>query len=236
MRRPLAALMMMSLALPVLALPPEGALRFSVSRAKDGLPLGESRFEWQQPAEGQYQLRITTITTGLAALLKKVRIVQESKGRWLEGGWQPQTFDHRWEHKKKQEQARFDWATERVHFSGGQAGLSPAAQDIATYPLQLALLASRNAHPENLSVVSGHKLKTYRLDWLDGGVVETPLGAVATLRVVLNGTRSTSEVWLAREHEYLPVRIRFVDADGESFDQRLMSLETAPAGAPRHAS
>ena len=76
-----------------------------------------------------------------------------------------------------------------------------------------------------LPITNGSRLESYEIDVLEVETIETPLGPLTALpirQVRRPGTESI-ELWLAPEYRYLPVRIRFIDRDGNPSGEQLAS-------------
>lgn len=78
---------------PSLALVSEARLEFDVFRG-EGLVIGETRYHWIHDGR-RYQMETSTETTGLAALLRPLRIDQRSDGDLLDTGLRPQRYASR---------------------------------------------------------------------------------------------------------------------------------------------
>jgi hypothetical protein len=82
---------------------------------------------------------------------------------------------------------------------------------------QLAYLG-RLAEGTTLGVATARKFERYALDSLGEEEIEVPAGRFRTLHLRAL-TDSTTEIWIALDHGHLPVKIRFTDKKGESFEQ-----------------
>ena len=76
----------------------------------------------------------------------------------------------------------------------------------------------------NLGVVTGKKYELYAVDSLGEEVIETPAGRFRTLHLRAM-TDNVTEIWIALDRERLPVKIRFTDKKGESFEQVATDIE-----------
>lgn len=200
-------------------LPASGVIRFAIYKESLGLQVGRAEHRWEFTEDGRYRLRGLTETSGLAALLKPVRLEVESSGRLVAGGLQPETFRSLKNGRDANENADFDWSTATLQLSrdGSVQSISPGTQDILSLNYQLAYLKK----PENgatIGVVTGKKYERYNLDSLGEEELELPAGRFRTLHLRAQ-TTNTTEIWIALDHQRLPVKIRFTDKKGESFEQ-----------------
>lgn len=201
---------------PVLAA--SGVIRFAIVKESFGLQVGQAEHRWEFAEDGSYRLTATSETSGLAALLRPARLLQESRGRLVAGGLQPESFRSQ-RAGKAMEGADFDWSAGEIRLlrDGSVQPLSPGAQDMLSLNYQLAYLG-RLADGVTLAVATARKFDRHALDSLGEEEIETPAGRFRTLHLrALNET--TTEIWIALDHGHLPVKIRFTDKKGESFEQ-----------------
>lgn len=200
-------------------LPTQGAIRFVIFKDSLDLQVGRAEHRWEFAADGSYRLSGTTETSGLAALLKPVRLEIESRGRLVAGGLQPETFRSLKNGVDANENADFDWSTALVRLSrdGSVREIAPGTQDILSLNYQLAYVAHLEAGTA-LGVVTGKKYERYSLDSLGEEEIETPAGRFRTLHLRAM-TDNTTEIWIALDLHRLPVKIRFTDKKGDSYSQ-----------------
>lgn len=194
-----------------------GMIRYRVERGDQGLVVGEARHRWEI-AEGRYRLDAVTETTGLIAFLKPLRIELESRGLLTAQGFLPEIFLSRRNGRESGEKVVFD--REAMQLGIGDAPtlpLVPGTQDLLSFHYQLALLAE-TAAMQPLPIATGRKFEYYHLEILGDEEIETPAGHFQTLHLRVSGNNMT-ELWLARTHGMLPVKIRHVDRRGDSFTQ-----------------
>lgn len=200
-------------------LPASGSIRFAIYKESLGLQIGRAEHRWEFTDDGRYRLTGVTETSGLAALLKPVRLEVESSGRLVAGGLQPERYRSLKNGRETNENADFDWSTAEVHLSrdGSVRAIAPGTQDILSLNYQLAYLG-KLADGGSLGVVTGKKYERYALDSLGEEEIETPAGRFRTLHLRAM-TDSSTEIWIALDRGRLPVKIRFTDKKGESFEQ-----------------
>lgn len=234
-RTPAAALAAKPVAAPVTPrLPPRGMIRYRVDRGDSNFAIGFAQHEWTI-ADGHYRLTSVAETTGLVWLFKSVRIEMESRGLITVGGLQPQTFAVRRNGQPTKETVAFDWSAMTVSVADhGAQPLDEGAQDLLSFNYQLGFLD----HPEAgdmLPIATGKKYEIYRLEVLGDEDIELPAGSMRTLHLKTPGTNST-ELWLAYDYLLLPVKIRYVDGQGDSFVQvatKIQVGDVAEDSAPR---
>ena len=209
---------------PVLAA--KGTIRFAIFKESLPMQIGRAEHSWEFFADGRYRLTGVTETTGLAALIRSVRMENESEGRMVAGGLQPERFRSRKNGQDTKENADFEWSTATVQLArdGSVREIAPGTQDILSLNYQLAYLG-KLAEGSTIGVVTGKKYERYNLDSLGEEEIEVPAGRFRTLHLRAM-TDNTTEIWIALDRERLPVKIRFTDKKGESFEQVATELGT----------
>jgi hypothetical protein len=200
-------------------LPASGTIRFAIYKESLGLQIGRAEHRWDFSEDGRYRLIGITETSGLVSLFKPIRIETESSGRLVAGGLQPERYRSLKNGRDANENADFDWATAEVRLlrDGSVRPIAPGTQDILSLNYQLAYLGDL-AGGSVLGVVTGKKYERYQVDSLGEEEIETPAGRFRTLHLRAL-TDNVTEVWIALDHDRLPVKIRFTDKKGDSFEQ-----------------
>jgi len=208
-------------------LPAKGGIRFVVHRGDQQLEIGRAQHEWEFNPDGSYRLRIITETTGLAALIKPIRLELESRGKFVAGGLQPERFSTLKNGAETDENAEFDWAARQVTITRGNKRyeLSEGAQDLVSFHYQLVFVPQL-ADGATIGVANGRKFERYHFASLGEEMLEIPAGSFRTLHVRVQ-TDSTTDIWLALDHKLLPVKIRHADRKGESFETLAVDLGKA---------
>ena len=207
--------------------PSSGRIVYQVSRGKDGFIIGQSEQRWEHDGRS-YRLHAETETTGLAALIRPAKVVQESRGSFDAAGLRPHEFETQREGKSR-DSVRFD--PEQGQIVLGRGGTVPyvtAAQDMLSLFYQLAVLAfDIPSYP--LTVATGRKVAAYTITVGDELSLDTPHGVrqVRHLKVTGNAREDATEIWLDVESR-LPLKIRHRDRKGEVFDQVAILIDVEP--------
>ncbi|MBT9567996.1 MAG: DUF3108 domain-containing protein [Thiobacillus sp.] len=177
----------------------------------------------------RYTLVSETRATGPLKLLWPGNIRLESSGMVTSQGLRPNQFTHaRSDAPEKLATARLNWKQRSIAYQyKGESrqvnGLQPGAQDQLSQLYQFMFLGKQPAGYD-LQVVSGRDLNDYRYARTDGGAIQTPLGALPTLkyqRMDQKPDEKAITVWVAPARNNLPVQIR-VSEDGVTLEQRLV--------------
>lgn len=200
-------------------LPARGTIRFVIYYGTQGFQVGRAEHRWEFTEDGRYRLNGMTETTGLVGLFRSLRFENESAGRLVAGGLQPERYLTRKNGKDANENAEFDWSAAAVRLSrdGSTREIARGTQDILSLNYQLAYVSQ----PENgarIGVVTGKKYERYALDSLGEETLDTPAGQFRTLHLRAM-TDSVTEIWLALDRHRLPVKIRFTDRKGDVYEQ-----------------
>jgi hypothetical protein len=204
---------------PQAILPASGYIRFAVFKTSLAMQVGRAEHRWEFHADGTYRLYNLTETSGLAAVFKSVQVEQESRGRLAPGGLQPEYFSTRKNGRDSNENAAFDWSTAEVRWSrdGSSQPLRPGTQDVLSLNYQLAYLG-KLSDGVSLNVVTGRKAERHELNSLGETEIEVPAGRFRTLHLRAQSDKVT-EIWIALDRQALPVKIRFTDRKGETYEQ-----------------
>jgi hypothetical protein len=215
---------------PQQALIGEARLEFEVYRG-DSLHIGETRYHWMHDGT-RYRMDTVTETTGLAGLLKPLRIEQYSEGEVGSDGLRPLRFvqDSK-QAKPPDEQVDFDWTSSQVMLRSGSKtsmhALTPGSQDMASLWLEIIWRAQRGGEFD-FNVATGRR---YTPRWFvpdDAPTgLDTALGRLLVKRLQVRAQPGDNqiEVWLAPDLRWLPVRIRFTDRKGDIYDQRVRRID-----------
>ena len=204
-----------------------GQINFVVIKDSLGMQIGRAVHRWHFAEDGSYVLNNRMETSGLVSLLKPLRQEYESRGRLGANGLQPESFRVLRNGRDSRENADFDWSTAEVQLArdASRQRIAPGTQDLLSLNYQLAYLPN----PENgstLGVVTGRKYERYNLDSLGEVEIETPAGRFRALHLRAAGETLT-EIWIALDHQRLPVKIRFTDKKGDSYTQLATDLDLA---------
>ncbi|OFZ69340.1 MAG: hypothetical protein A2Z01_07610 [Betaproteobacteria bacterium RBG_16_58_11] len=205
------------------AFPSQFELVYTVYRGDQGMSVGKTTHKWRV-ANNQYLLTSSTEATGLFSLFFGGRYILTSRGELSANGLKPISFwIQRGQSGERTEFAEFDWEAKSLQY-GKQGDIRNAMLDAGTQDqlsvfYQLALTAPHSGRFK-LALTTGRKFNQYEYQVIGEETIETPLGQLKTqhLARVAQEAGSKSDVWLALDHHYLPVRIKFAPKGGEILD------------------
>ena len=211
------------------AFPKQFELVYTVYRGEQGMVVGKTTHKWRT-ANNQYLLTSSSEATGLFSLFFSGRYRLTSRGELNEFGLKPISFwIQRGQNGERTESAEFDWEAKSLQY-GKQGDLRNAALDAGTQDqlsvlYHLALTAPHSGR-FRLALTTGRKFNQYEYQLIGEETLDTPLGSLKTqhLARVVQDTGSKSDIWLAVDHHYLPVRLKFSAQGGEILDHVIAEI------------
>jgi len=202
------------------AMPQRVTARFTLFKGLNGMKVGRAEQVWKLDGD-RYTISSVAEATGLFSLFASGKHIQESRGEITPAGLKPSNY--RVERGKggadKTDTAQFDWAAMTLTLASGGGKqtlkLPEGTQDLLSFMYQLAF-APPQSSVVKLQVTNGRKLDSYTY-WVVEEALETPMGVLNTLHLGKHreeGEKDT-EVWLAADYHYLPVKISQIDKDGD---------------------
>jgi hypothetical protein len=210
-------------------LPRRVELIYTLHFGIDHFDVGRAVFTWETE-QGAYRLVSASETTGIVDLFRPQRLTYVSEGRITEDGLRPENFAMSRMRRGQTDaaEAHLDWVTRRLTYGRPAhkrtVHLPPASQDIVSFVFQLALQPPAPGRVR-LPITNGTRFETYEIEVLAEERIETPLGVLDTLplkQLRKEGAESI-EVWLAADYRYLPVKVRFLDREGNPAGEQIVS-------------
>jgi len=172
-------------------------------------------------------------TAGVAAVLYRLNIKREAKGRVTPEGLRPKSFVES-RNGKPRRSATFDWDTNEVHLIDGDenkqtVALPPNTWDATSFAWNFAFVPPGDKDL-NVNLTDGRRVTSYRYAMVGRETLKTAIGDIATLHVKKvqdPDDKRAFEVWLATERNYLPVRIRYTEKDGTAFDSVVEAINVS---------
>ncbi len=196
------------------ALPGKIDINYTLYWGTNGFKVGRAAYIWQVQGD-HYVLTSITEGTGLIGIIQPGRLVQISEGHITPQGLAPDNF---WIQRgkttpDKTSVAHFNYQQHTVTLGKinhtSTVPLLPGAQDILSVTFQLAMLAPFQDE-QLLHVTSSKDLTPYTVQVVGDEILDTAVGQLRTLHVVRNqeAGEDAIEVWLAKDYNYLPVKIQ----------------------------
>lgn len=163
-----------------------------------------------------YSLSSIAQAKGLLALALS-DLVQKSEGAVTPQGLRPATFLYQYG-KDKAQKATFDWQAGTLQMEVGakrqSVPLTDGSQDLMSFMYQFMFVPP--LQEMRLAITNGKRLRTYDYAFEGEETLDTSMGALRCLHISRgsdDGNKKT-ELWLAEDYHYLPVRMKETDKDG----------------------
>jgi hypothetical protein len=193
------------------AAPPE-RVEIGYELARDGVGLAEVSQRLEHDGRS-YRLSESWKGRGLLAL--RGEAVRSSQGAIAIDGLRPQKFEDK-RTGRETRQAEFDPAAKTPTLQ---------RQDQLSFIWTFAFAPPRNA--VTVSVADGKHATTYTYEVAGRERVKTPAGEFDALKLVKRKGHpqdKATEIWLAVERHYIPVRVLIIDKDGTRLDQLAVKI------------
>src|SRR5450830_326952 len=212
-------------------------VRTEITEKVDSSSAGKAKIVYQLLSNSeQYHLTSLIQAKGLAALLIP-DLLQTSDGFLNNAGLQPEHYLYQFGDKKnKTFSADFDWEHNQLKLHGVNGDqileLPEGTQDLLSFMYQFMFVAP--LQNMQLSITNGKKISTYVYSFEGEETIETEMGKLATIhlmRVGAEGEKKT-ELWLALDYQYVPVKIRETEKQGKVYELLASSLKTKSPATP----
>jgi Protein of unknown function (DUF3108) len=202
---------------------------FDVRTKIDGEAEGKAKITYNLLDGKQYQINWLTEGSGFAALLFP-DLLQTSDGELTKTGLRPNQYLYQFGNKvDKSRSAAFDWQTKKVSLQTSKGtkveDLPEGTQDLLSFMYQFMHVAPLQ-HMQ-LPIVNGKKLRIYDYSFEGEEQVNSSLGELKTLHILHSGNdEEKTELWLAIDYQYVPVKIRKIDNDGKVVEMLATRITT----------
>ncbi len=192
------------------------AFKADYTVARGGMTLGNLHASLKYSGNN-YQYQKYTKATGLAALLTGIKITENTNGQLSGLEVIPKSYLFNQSRRKK---SRID----KAEFTGRNAvgsyknvpykiTMPNGTQDRASLELVLARDIAQNKPRLQYNVVERGKIKRYDFQKMGVEQIKTPIGTFSTtkVKVVREGTKRETVFWLAKNIDFLPVKIKHTE-------------------------
>jgi hypothetical protein len=173
-------------------------------------------------ADGQLLFESKTRTSGLVAMFKKVRVVEQSLAEVHEGTLRPKRYhyDRMSGDKQKLVTVEFDWEKGKianiVKEHTWHLDTAPGILDKMLYHVVLMRDLASGKRELEYKIADGGKIKTYRFEVIAEENLNTSLGELATLKLqrIRSDSKRKQTFWCAPALHFVPVRVDSEEKDG----------------------
>jgi hypothetical protein len=202
---------------------------YEVKRGGQAGTLGRSHVLFKVHDENRYTLTSETEAQGLASLFISGKLVQRSEGLVTEHGLQPQHFFYQYgNNEAKAQRAELDWDNHTIAMQSSKGlvtqALPAGTQDLLSFMYQY--MYQDPLAQMQVAVTNGKRLRTYSYSFEGEEQVQTRMGEIRALHIAKSTGNEKTELWLAVDYRYLPIKIRKTDEDGTVLEQIMTRLNT----------
>ena len=191
---------------------------------------GVMRNSYQVLPDGSYVLKSEVEAKGIASLFFG-KLKQQSEGIVTEQGLKPSSYFYQYgNNEDKAQRASFDWQAGQVTMQNGKkiktAPLVEGTQDFLSFMYQFMFVPP--LEQMQLSIANGKKLGTYDYGFEGEETLSTKMGELHTVHIFRSRADSDekTELWLALDYHYLPVKVRRTEKDGYVIEQIATLMST----------
>jgi Protein of unknown function (DUF3108) len=205
-------------------------MHFDVRTKIDGSAEGSAKITYNLIDGNHYQLKWLTEGSGFAALLFP-ELLQVSEGFLIKTGLQPVNYSYKFGNKtEKTRTASFDWLNKKVTMQTSKGtkteDLLEGTQDLLSFMYQFMYVAPLQTM--QITIATGKKLTTYDYSFEGEENINSSLGELKTIHITHNGIDSDekTELWLALDYQYVPVKIRKIEKNGDVVEMLATRINT----------
>ena len=190
----------------------------------NGVTLGEAVHQVRM-TKNTYSIIDVEKATGIVGLFTN-SITRKSQGTIVNRQFRPTQYSET--AKKKTRTAKMDWATKTATFSvepGKVESFSEGMVDRVTFPYQYYL--AQKVPPAGLfkqEVADVKRVEEQQFKTVGKVTIDTPMGRMDTILVERAGDSKNMKMWLSPNHQYLPVRVMYIDKKENVFDQVIVEI------------
>ncbi len=203
---------------------------FDVRTAIDGSAEGKATITYDVIENMQYRISWLTEGAGIMALLFPA-LLQTSDGELTKTGLRPSHYLYQFGKKAdKTRAASFDWQAKKVILQTAKAtkteDLPEGTQDLLSFMYQFMHVPPLQ-HMQ-MPIVNGKKLRIYDYSFEGEEQINSSLGELKTIHILHSGSNEEekTELWLAIDYQYVPVKIRKIESDGSVVEMLATRITT----------
>ncbi|MDP2153573.1 MAG: DUF3108 domain-containing protein [Methylotenera sp.] len=203
---------------------------FEVTRGGDSSILGTAYITFSMDSrKNTYQLTSIIEPKGLASIFLN-KLEQYSEGKVDEEGLKPSYYAYEFgANSGKNQYAHLRWSEGVIEMTSNKGKklepLPEGTQDFLSFMYQFMFTPPLNVM--QITMTNGKYLRTYTYSFEGEETITTKLGDIKTLHLLKSGeNQEKTEVWLALDYQYLPVKIRKTEKNGNVIEQIATKIKT----------
>lgn len=202
---------------------------FEVMRGNNTSAAGVTKIVFNIDENRHYSIISTTEAKGLVSLFFD-KLIQKSEGTVTENGLKPDFYAYQYGNDAKRSQtANFSWSDGVLHMhthkGDSTANLVAGTQDFLSFMYQFMFTPALETM--QITMTNGKRLRTYTYSFEGEETITTKLGELKTIHLLKGSSdEDKTEIWLATDYQYLPVKIRKTEKDGTVIEQVATNILT----------
>ena len=204
---------------------------FEVKRGDDTSAAGITKISFNVDKNKHYNIYSQTEAKGLVSLFFS-NLLQKSEGTVTDAGLRPDFYSYEYGgiSAKKLQTASFDWEKSMLTLRNAKGEssmrLTDGTQDFLSFMYQFMYMPPLNNL--QITMTNGKKLRTYDYAFEGEETITSKLGELKTIHLLKSSIDDEkTELWLATDYQYLPVKIRKTEKDGTVIEQLISKLSTS---------
>lgn len=201
---------------------------FDVYRNNDKSPAGKALITFSIDKNDSYSIKSSIEAKGLASIFFDT-LQQKSEGAVTADGLRPNYYSYEYGNKKSQI-ANFLWndGILVLHTAKGTKteNLTADTQDLLSFMYQFMFKPPLESL--SITMTNGKNLRTYTYSFEGEELVDTRFSSdLKTIHLIKTGSEEDkTEIWLAVDYKYLPIKIRKTEKDGSTVEQIMTNIST----------
>ncbi|MBC3882378.1 DUF3108 domain-containing protein [Undibacterium sp. LX40W] len=217
-------------------LAPSAELIYKIKSSQKGIPVsGEAKITWKINDGVNNTKNYDLLSETSVTLFGKI-LTSSSKGTINESGLVPEQFVEK-RFRREQTKTIFERQAKLIKFSGGEPDLAlrGGEQDRLSVTWQVVTLARQagsklsNGQEWKMIVAGVHDADPWIFTIKDQMRIHTDLGDLDVVHILrappVDSPGQQLELWLAPAFDYYPVRINFIDANGDRIEQKISRIQ-----------
>lgn len=186
----------------------------------------------KQNSHGMYVFETKTKAASLFALVVSDTVFEQSIWSLEKDVVKPHsyTYQHSGGKKERDVKMEFDWqkgaVTNTINDDPWTMKIPAKTQD--KHSLQFAIMRDLQLGKKELiyQVADGGNLKSYVIEQLKNEQIKTPMGTFDTLKIRYTKGKRETFMWCAKQLEYFPVQIEYIEKDGSRYQAKLVEFNS----------
>lgn len=183
--------------------------------------LGDTVRTVSKQENGQWLYQSSTKAKGIAGLFFKDKIEERSILAITPNGILPSTYSYDQTGGKKEKHIKLDFHWDKnllfSSYLNKDLELVPGTQDLLSFVLQIMVELQANKQTIDMPIADKDSIDQYQLKVIGKETIVTPFKSLPTVVLLSNKIKGKKQFkfWCAPSLQYLPIRIKKIDDDGD---------------------